>query len=169
VLGGTERALERLEEMMVEGKLQHEDETFLDALYGTWYWHGNEPGLHIPWLFALAGSPDETRRWVHWVQENEYKATPDGLAGNDDGGTLSAWYVWAALGMYPLAGTDRYVLGAPMFDRVEVHPDDGSEAIVVTRSGEGFKATIDRNGEVWSQPDFTHADLLESTWHFRLE
>jgi hypothetical protein len=56
-----------------------------------------------------------------------------------------------------------------MFDRVEVHPDDGSEAIVVTRSGEGFKATIDRNGEVWSQPDFTHADLLESTWHFRLE
>jgi len=170
VLGGPERAIERLDEMMIEGQLQSEDETYLDALYGTWYWHGNEPGLHIPWLFALAGEPDETRRWVHWIQQNEYKATPDGLAGNDDGGTLSAWYVWAALGMYPLAGTDRYVLGAPMFDRIEVHPDDGSDPIVVTRSGDGFGATITRDGELWSQPDLIHSDLVPaSTWHFVLE
>jgi len=169
VLGGTDRALERLTEMMVEGKRQSEDGTHLDALYGTWYWHGNEPGLHIPWLFALAGVPDETRRWVHWIQENEYSSTPDGLAGNDDGGTLSAWYVWAALGMYPLAGTDRYVLGAPMFERVEIHPDDDSEAIVVTRSGDGFQAEISRNGEPWLAPDFTHADLPASQWDFVLE
>ncbi len=170
ILGGTERSIERLDQMMVEGQLQSEDEDYLDALYGTWYWHGNEPGLHIPWLFALAGAPDETRRWVHWVLENEYQPTPDGLAGNDDGGTLSAWYVWAALGVYPLAGTDRYVLGAPMFDRVEIHPDDGSEAIVITRSGDGFQAEITRNGEAWSQPDLTHGDMVPaSTWHFTLE
>jgi predicted alpha-1,2-mannosidase len=169
VLGGTERSIERLEEMMVEGQLQSEDEDYPDALYGTWYWHGNEPGLHIPWLFALAGAPDETRRWVHWVLENEYQATPDGLAGNDDGGTLSAWYVWAALGVYPLAGTDRYVLGAPMFERVEIHPDDGAEPIVLTRSGDGFQAEITRNGEPWSRPDFTHADLPATTWDFTLE
>jgi len=170
VLGGTESTLDRLDEMMVEGQLQSEDETYPDALYGTWYWHGNEPGLHIPWLFALAGAPDETRRWVNWILDNEYRAAPDGLAGNDDGGTLSAWYVWAAMGMYPLAGTDRYVLGAPMFDRVEVHPDDGSEAIVITRNGEGFSAAITRNGEAWNRPDLTHESLgPASAWHFNLK
>jgi predicted alpha-1,2-mannosidase len=169
-LGGTEATLERLDEMMVEGQMQHEDETYPDALYGTWYWHGNEPGLHIPWLFALAGAPDETRRWVNWILDNEYRAAPDGLAGNDDGGTLSAWYVWAAMGMYPLAGTDRYVLGAPIFDRVEVHPDNGSEAIVITRNGEGITAAITRNGEAWNRPDLTHESLgPASAWHFNLE
>jgi predicted alpha-1,2-mannosidase len=170
VLGGTEHTLERLDEMMLEGQLQSEDDTYPDALYGTWYWHGNEPGLHIPWLFALAGAPDETRRWVNWILEHEYQAAPDGLAGNDDGGTLSAWYVWAAMGMYPLAGTDRYVLGAPIFDRIEIHPDDGSEAIVITRSGEGVTAEITRNGEAWSRPDLTHESLgPASAWHFNLE
>jgi putative alpha-1,2-mannosidase len=139
-------------------------------LYGTWYWHGNEPGLHIPWLIALAGDPDTSRRWVRWLRDNVYSSDPDGLAGNDDGGTLSAWYVWAAMGVYPFAGSDTYVLGAPLFDRIEVTPDDGAESIIITRSGEGDHATISRNGSPHLEPDLVHAQLSPGThWHFELE
>jgi predicted alpha-1,2-mannosidase len=170
ILGGKTVALERLELMMSEGALELESAGYSDALYGTWYWHGNEPGLHIPWLIALAGEPDTSRRWVRWLRDNVYSSDPDGLAGNDDGGTLSAWYVWAAMGVYPLAGSDTYVLGAPLFDRIEVTPDDGSEAIIITRSGDGDHATISRNGSPFLDPDLVHAQLNPGTrWHFELE
>jgi putative alpha-1,2-mannosidase len=71
-------------------------------------------------LFNEAGRPDLTQKWVRWILDNKYGAGHDGLDGNDDGGTLSAWYVWSALGLYPEAGSDRYQLGAPLFERAEV-------------------------------------------------
>src|SRR5262249_791870 len=90
------------------------------ALPRPYYWHGNEPDLVAAYLFAMWGRPDLTDRWVAWILRSLYADTPDGLAGNDDAGTLSAWYVWAALGLYPIAGSDRYILGRPLFPHVTV-------------------------------------------------
>ncbi|HPU96706.1 MAG TPA: GH92 family glycosyl hydrolase, partial [Candidatus Hydrogenedentes bacterium] len=84
------------------------------------YWHGNEPYFHAPWLFIFAGRPDRTQYWVRHCLNTRYGDDPVGLDGNDDGGTLSAWYVWSALGIYPQAGSDRYWLGAPLFNRISV-------------------------------------------------
>lgn len=88
---------------------------------GPYYWHGNQPDQHAAYLFNTAGRPDLTQKWVRWILEHKYGDRYDGLDGNDDAGTLSAWYVFSALGFYPLAGSDRYQLGAPLFKRAEVN------------------------------------------------
>ncbi len=87
---------------------------------GSYYWHGNQPDIHAAFLFNDAGRPDLTQKWVRWIIDNKYGDSYDGLDGNDDAGTLSAWYVFSALGFYPVAGTDRYQLGAPLFEKAEV-------------------------------------------------
>jgi len=87
---------------------------------GPYYWHGNQPDIHAAYLFNTAGRPDLTQKWVRWILDNKYADSYAGLDGNDDGGTLSAWYVFSALGLYPVAGSDRYELGAPLFEKAEV-------------------------------------------------
>ena len=119
-LGGREEALERLrtffdESMNEQPVLGHRN----------YYWHGNEPDIHAPWLFALWGERSEGARWVRWATESFYGTGPDGLAGNDDSGTLSAWLLFASAGLYPLAGSDRYVVGVPLFPKVVLHRDGG--------------------------------------------
>lgn len=102
-----------------------------DPQMGTWnpgpyYWHGNEPDIHAAYLFNEAGRPDLTQKWVRWILDNKYGTSYDGLDGNDDGATLSAWYIFSSLGLYPIAGSDIYQLGAPLFRKAEVKIDDKS-------------------------------------------
>ena len=87
---------------------------------GPYYWHGNEPDIHAAYLFNDAARPDLTQKWARWIMENKYGDAYDGLDGNDDAGTLSAWYIFSALGFYPVAGSDRYQLGAPLFEKAEI-------------------------------------------------
>jgi predicted alpha-1,2-mannosidase len=96
---------------------------------GPYYWHGNQPDIHAAYLFNSAGRPDLTRKWVRWILEHKYGEGYDGLDGNDDGGTLSAWYVFSALGFYPVAGSDRYELGIPLFEIAEVKLGSGKLTI----------------------------------------
>jgi putative alpha-1,2-mannosidase len=129
-LGGADAALDRLRFFFEEA----EREGVIDFPQ-TYYWHGNEPDIHTPFLFTLWGSPDETLRWVRWVQATHYADDPVGLAGNDDGGTLSAWWIFAGLGLYPIAGTVDYVVTAPLFP-VASFPVEGGR-FTVRREGEG--------------------------------
>lgn len=87
---------------------------------GSYYWHGNEPDIHSPYLFNYVNRPDLTQKWVRWILDHKYKNRYDGLDGNDDAGTLSAWYIFSSLGFYPVAGTDRYELGTPLFQEAEI-------------------------------------------------
>ncbi|MEZ4469417.1 MAG: GH92 family glycosyl hydrolase [bacterium] len=89
-----------------------------DGLYNPttpdlYYWHGNEPTLHTVYLWHAAERPDDLADWLRAIQTRVYHDTPDGLPGNDDGGTLSSWYLFSALGFYPVAGSDEYLLGSP--------------------------------------------------------
>ncbi len=97
---------------------------------GPYYWHGNQPDIHAAYLFNEAGRPDLTQKWVRWIMDHKYGNGYDGLDGNDDGGTLSAWYVFSALGLYPVAGSDRYQLGAPLFPKTEVKLKDNRLVVV---------------------------------------
>jgi predicted alpha-1,2-mannosidase len=87
---------------------------------GPYYWHGNQPDINAAYLFNEAGRPDLTQKWARWILEHKYGTSYDGIDGNDDAGTLSAWYVLSALGIYPEAGSDRYQLGTPLFEKAEV-------------------------------------------------
>jgi predicted alpha-1,2-mannosidase len=87
---------------------------------GPYYWHGNQPDINAAYLFNDAGRPDLTQKWARWILEHKYGTTYDGIDGNDDAGTLSAWYVLSSLGIYPEAGSDRYQLGTPLFEKAAV-------------------------------------------------
>ncbi len=87
---------------------------------GSYYWHGNEPDLHSAYLFNIAGRPDLTQKWVRWILENKYGTGYEGIDGDDDAGTLSSWYVWSSMGIYPVAGSDRYQIGAPLFQKSSI-------------------------------------------------
>lgn len=105
-----------------------------DVLPDDWYWHGNEPVMHYAALASLAGDPVRSTRAFDWVSTHRYDLSPSGLDGNDDAGTLSAWYLWASMGVYPVAGTDRYALTAPRFQEVRI-ARDGSADLVITAPG----------------------------------
>lgn len=97
---------------------------------GSYYWHGNQPDIHAAYLFNDAGRPDLTQKWSRWILDHKYGDGYDGLDGNDDAGTLSAWYVFSALGFYPIAGSDKYQLGTPLFERAEVRLKNNPLVIV---------------------------------------
>jgi predicted alpha-1,2-mannosidase len=100
-----------------------------DALPDTYYWHGNEPVMHYAFLGSLADAPDLTADAARWVLANRYGPEADGLDGNDDSGTLSSWFALAAMGAFPIAGTDVYALSSPLFERVEIDTDWGELVI----------------------------------------
>jgi predicted alpha-1,2-mannosidase len=91
-----------------------------------YYWQGNEPNIHTPYLFSAAGRADLTCKYVRWIMDTYYLNAPDGLPGNDDAGTMSAWYLFSALGFYPIAGTDVYYVGCPLFPEVTAKLEGGT-------------------------------------------
>ena len=101
-----------------------------------YYWHGNEPDLNAAFLFAQLGRPDLTQEWARWVIDTIYNDQPDGVPGNDDGGTMGAWYVFASLGLYPIAGTDRYIVSAPIFEQARITVG-GHELVIVAAGAPG--------------------------------
>ncbi len=126
LLGGPEAFTDRLEEFVSQGR-----ERFDFALPNAYYWHGNEPDIHAPFLFGYGGHPELARIWTTWYADYAYELRPGGLAGNDDGGTLGAWYVFAAAGIYPMVCTGDYALSAPLFDRVVLHREAGDVEILL--------------------------------------
>lgn len=92
----------------------------LHILPNPYYWAGNEPDIFAPWMFNFAGRPDLTQKWTRHQLDTQYSSNADGIPGNDDFGTLSAWYIFAALGFYPQAGSDRYLVGSPKFTHVTI-------------------------------------------------
>ena len=92
------------------------------------YAHGNQPIQHMPYLYQYSSQPQKTAYWVREIMNRMYKASPDGYCGDEDNGQTSAWYVFSALGFYPVSpGTNEYVLGVPMFKNVVVYLENGKK------------------------------------------
>lgn len=108
IMGGKEVFSEKLNSM-IDDKL---------------YWHGNEPSHHIPFLFNYVDEWDKTQKTVKYILSTEYDLGPGGLSGNDDAGQLSAWYVFGAMGFYPMCpGSNEYELSSPIFEQVTLNLD----------------------------------------------
>jgi len=90
------------------------------ALPNPYYWAGNEEDLLSPFLFNYAGRMDLTSQYVKYIKDNVYTPLADGLPGNDDYGTMSAWYIWAALGLYPKPASTEFILTSPTFEEAVV-------------------------------------------------
>ncbi len=103
-------------------------EAKLDSLFELKrYWHGNEPCHQIVYLYNAVDRPEKAAKWIKHIMDTEYKDIPGGLAGNDDAGQMSAWYVFSAMGFYPVCpGLPEYWLGTPLFDKVTIRTSPDS-------------------------------------------
>jgi putative alpha-1,2-mannosidase len=116
------------------------------------YAHGNEPSHHIAYLYSWAGHPERTGERVRQILDTQYRAAPDGLAGNEDCGQMSAWYVFSALGFYPAdPASGVYVLGVPRFDTAVVRVQGGTFVVRALRHGpeDRYVRAVRLNGRPW--------------------
>ncbi|HVU33436.1 MAG TPA: GH92 family glycosyl hydrolase [Opitutaceae bacterium] len=137
--------------------------TALDHLFDAqWYNPTNEPDIIVPWLYDYVGRPDRVAERVHALMRAHYTTGRQGLPGNDDAGTLSAWYVFGALGFYPCAGQDVYLLGSPSFAQTTLDLGHGR---LLTIDAPGLSETnryvqsVTLNGRTWAKTWFRHRDI----------
>lgn len=129
------------------------------------YAHGNQPVQHMIYLYNYAGKPWKAQYWVRQVMDRMYKPVPDGYCGDEDNGQTSAWYVFSALGFYPVApGTTQYVLGAPLFKNAVLHLDNGRD-FVIRASGNSpeniYMQSVTFGGKNYTKNYLEHFDLLK--------
>ena len=119
-----------IELMGGDGEFSRQLEDFFEKTPPTFGWnayynHSNEPVHHVPYLFAYAGKPWLTQKWVRRILKSAYHNDVNGICGNDDVGQMSAWFVLGALGFYPVCpGSGVYILGSPLFSRAKIHLDE---------------------------------------------
>ncbi|MDR1746650.1 MAG: GH92 family glycosyl hydrolase [Tannerella sp.] len=127
------------------------------------YVHGNEPSHHIAYLYAWTSQPWKTQYWVREIMNRMYRSGIDGLCGNDDCGQMSAWYLFTAMGFYPVCpGSDQFVLGAPYFPYLKIHLENGKSIIIrapkVSDKNRYVKSVV-LNGKPYNKAFITYDDL----------
>jgi predicted alpha-1,2-mannosidase len=136
IFGSNDAALAKLTEFFTQAKNDWETSDPSAANFPRkWYWAGNEPDLNAPFLFGQLGRPDLTDQWVRWIEDTIYTDQPTGIPGNDDGGAMGSWYVEATLGLFPVAGSDKWLVGAPRFPQARVNV--GGHELLIIRQGNG--------------------------------
>ena len=129
------------------------------------YAHGNQPIQHMIYLYNYAGQPWKAQYWLRQVMDRMYTPGPDGYCGDEDNGQTSAWYVFSALGFYPVCpGTDEYVLGAPLFKKATLHFENGNNLVIDAPDNSKENLYIESlrmNGKESSRNYLKHDDLLK--------
>ena len=156
MLGGHDAALAKLEEHFDPSRSPHGEVLDVTGLVGE-YAHGNEPGHHVPYLFSAWGRPEKTAEIVRGIFDRFYLPKADGLCGNDDCGQMSAWYLFSAMGFYPVEPTGgRYVFGAPQIREMRLKVG-GGRTFVVRAKGLSREAKYVR---FVSRPSLTYDDMM---------
>ncbi len=158
LFGSEEYFVSELDDFMKDASLTR---AALDP--GDGFWIGNQHDIHTPYLFSNAGRPDLTQKWVRWTLKNRFSTDINGLDGNDDGGTISSWYVFSALGFYPLAGSDKYWIGSPNVDSAEITLSNG-KLLKISALNQNDKniyvSGVTFNGEKLEGCYITHSQLM---------
>jgi predicted alpha-1,2-mannosidase len=132
------------------------------------YAHGNQPIQHMPYLFNYAGQPWKTQYWVREVMDKLYHSNPDGYCGDEDNGQTSAWYVFSAMGFYPVCpGSDQYVLGAPLFPRIRVELENGNTITIEAPANSAenkYIHTMKINGQPYTKNWLSYQDLMKGAY-----
>lgn len=162
LFGGEEPFLNKLDSLFtLKLETTQADVTGLIGQYA----HGNEPSHHVTYLYALAGRPERTQELIREIFDTQYSPKPNGLCGNDDCGQMSAWYMFSAMGFYPVNPVSgEYVFGAPQLPEFVLHLADGK---TFTIKAEGlseankYVKSITLNGEPYTKNFISHADIVK--------
>ena len=167
LMGGEKRFLNILDTLFSEplAPEYYEDNEDIEAscLIGG-YVHGNEPSHHIPYLFQWTSQPWRGEYWIREIMERMYRPQRDGLGGNDDCGQMSAWYIFSAMGFYPVCpGSGEFVIGAPFLPEMTMHLDNGRTFTVkapAVSSHNRYVKAVRLNGKPLSRRFLTREDIL---------
>ena len=136
-----------------------------DSLKIGEYWHGNEPGHHLPYLFDYVGEPWKTQFLTHKILTELYRNKNDGLAGNEDCGQMSAWYILSSLGFYPVSpGQKIYAIGSPLFEKAIVHLENGKSILTRAKNSSPKNYYIQSttlNGKNYPNSFLLHDELMK--------
>lgn len=134
------------------------------------YAHGNQPIQHMLYLYGYSGQPWKSQYWIREVMDRLYTAAPDGYCGDEDNGQTSAWYVFSAMGFYPVCpGSNQYVLGTPYFDKINVHLENGKNISISASSHDTYIQNLTLNGAEYSHNYLNHQDLVNgASLHFTM-
>jgi len=147
-MGGKQNYISKLDSMFTEGR----------------YWHGNEPCHQVAFMFNYAGQPWKTQREVRHIMQTEYLNEPGGLSGNDDAGQMAAWYIFAAMGFYPVCpGTPYYILASPTFPHLSIKLENGKTFTIKAPNASPENIYIQSarlNGKVYTRNYISHEDIL---------
>jgi len=167
IMGGSKRFTRHLDSLFTmhlpdEFFAETEDIT-REGIIGN-YVHGNEPSHHVPYLYNYAGAPRKTQYWVRHIMDTKYLPAPDGLSGNDDCGQMSAWYIFSALGFYPVApGSGMYDLGSPLVKEATLNLENG-RTFTVSALNQGpenvYVKKIELNGLKLDRQYITHDEIM---------
>ena len=162
LLGGEEAFTNKLDSLFtVELRTQLADVTGLIGNYA----HGNEPSHHVTYLYTLVGKPERTQELIRQIFDTQYRPAPDGLCGNDDCGQMSAWYMFSAMGFYPVNPVSgEYVFGAPQMPKFVLHLQDGKTFTVLAEGlskEHKYVESITLNGEPYTKNYITHEDIMK--------
>jgi predicted alpha-1,2-mannosidase len=162
MLGGKEKFTGHLDSFFTIKALNPNKHLGQEAMIGQ-YAHGNEPSHHIAWLYAFSNTPEKGRELITQICNQFYQDTPDGMIGNDDCGQMSAWYIFSALGFYPVNPSNgTLVLGHPQVKKARVVLNDG-KILTIDRKKVGkieLNKSILWNGEYLTGPDIEYKRIV---------
>lgn len=162
LFGGNEAFLQKLDSVFTT-KLET-TQADVTGLIGQ-YAHGNEPSHHVAYLYTLAGRPERTQELIREIFDTQYRPEPDGLCGNDDCGQMSAWYMFSAMGFYPVDPVSgQYVFGAPQMPKFVLHLADGKTFTIVAEGlseAHKYVESITLNGVPVTDNYITHEDIVK--------
>jgi predicted alpha-1,2-mannosidase len=166
-MGGRKRFVQHLDSLFTmelpDSYFAETEDITRDGIIGN-YVHGNEPSHHVPYLFNYAGEPRKTQYWVRHIMDAMYRPAPDGLGGNDDCGQMSAWYIFSALGFYPVSpGSDRYNLGSPLVKEAVISLENGKSFTVSTVNqapGNVYVKKAELNGKKMDRLYITQEEII---------
>ncbi len=164
--GGDKPFIERLDKLFTtylpDKYFAHTEDITRDGLIGN-YVHGNEPSHHIAYLYNWTSQPWKTQQTVRMILKSQYHNGADGLGGNDDTGQMSAWYIFSALGFYPVApGSDQYALGSPLVKKADLKLENGKHLIIETKNQSEqnvYVSKVELNGKLLAQPFIKQSDI----------
>jgi predicted alpha-1,2-mannosidase len=163
-LGGEKKFIKKLDSLFtIKGDMGKEASSDITGLIGQ-YAHGNEPSHHITYLYAYAGQPWKTADKVRYILDSLYSDKPDGLSGNEDVGQMSAWYIFSALGFYPVnPANGLYVFGSPVIDSAALHIGQGKTFAIQVKNNRPENKYIQKitmNGKPYSKSYLLHKDIM---------
>jgi predicted alpha-1,2-mannosidase len=165
LMGGKEKFIEKLDQLFTEtSETSGREQADITGLIGQ-YAHGNEPSHHMAYLYSYANAPWKTQEMAARIMKEMYSNQPDGYAGNEDCGQMSAWYVMSAMGFYPVTpSANQYVIGSPVFDKVTINLENGKQFIIEANKVSDKNVYIQSatlNGVNYTKCYLNHEDIMK--------